>query len=86
MPQVSSHVIQRFPRYAVLILKLADESDEFASLCDDYTLVVETLRRLERSTLERSTQARRDEVIADYRTYLIELELEIADALTAASM
>ena len=79
MPTTSCrHVLQRFPREAALIAKLLDESEDFCSLCEDYELIVETLDRLLRNP------ASDEGLIKEYRSFLLELELEIADALTNA--
>lgn len=75
----SQHVIDRFPQQAQLISKLLVESEEFRSLCEDHALVVETIARLESEERDRA-----EGLIREYRDFLLELELDIADALTAA--
>lgn len=71
------HVVDRFPQQTHLIARLVDESEEFRGLCEDHELVVETIARLEGEKC-------RAEIIQDYRDFLLELELDIADALTIA--
>jgi hypothetical protein len=73
------HAIDRFPQQAQLIARLADESEEFRSLCEDHALVIETIARLEEEKQDRAKS-----VIRDYRDFLLELELDIADALATA--
>jgi len=75
---ICRHVLQRFPREAALIARLVDESEDFCSLCEDYELIVETLDRL-------YMKPESDKgLIEEYRSFLLELELDIADALTNA--
>jgi hypothetical protein len=71
-----TQVAQRFPEQTELIEKLALESEAFRSLCEDYTMVVQSVAQLRDRQL-----AAGDEAAEDYRGYLLELELDIADAL-----
>jgi uncharacterized protein YdcH (DUF465 family) len=79
MPATLRHVVLRFPQQAVLISKLERESDEFRSLCEDYELVVETLVKL-----ETGASPSNETTLREYRSFLVDLELDIADALTNA--
>jgi hypothetical protein len=79
MPTTLRHVVLRFPQQAVLIAKLERESEEFRSLCEDYDLVIEMLEKLESSAPPLD-----DKTLQEYRSFLFDLELDIADALTNA--
>jgi hypothetical protein len=60
------------------VAKLAGSSEEFRSLCEDYILAVETLRRLEAPhRLEDHPK------VVEYQRIVGELEGEIAGALAA---
>jgi hypothetical protein len=69
-------VAERFPQQAELVQRLARESEAFLSLCEDYTLLIETLAQLRMRHDPGSRSA-----VDDYLGYLLELELDIADAL-----
>jgi hypothetical protein len=73
-------VMERFPQQAELAVNLTARSEEFRSLCEDYALVVETLARLQQQRRPPS-----DNSVQEYQSYLLELELDIADALTNGS-
>jgi hypothetical protein len=75
-----TQVAQRFPKQAELIEKLTLESEAFRSLCEDYTMVVQSLAQLRDRQL-----AANDEAAEDYSGYRLELELDIADALATWS-
>jgi len=79
MPAALRQVVLRFPQQALLIAKLERESEDFRSLCDDYELVVEMLTMLESAPLRSD-----EKTLQEYRSFLIDLELDIADALTNA--
>ena len=70
-------VMERFPQQAELATRLAARSAAFRSLCEDYALVVEALARLRQQGRPRS-----DDAVQEYQSYLLELELDIADELT----
>ena len=70
-------VLERFPQQAALVVKLTKRSEDFRSLCEDYALVLDALAQLQ----NRSGQP--DGQIEEYRSYLLELELDIADALAS---
>jgi hypothetical protein len=72
-------VVDRFPQQSELVCALAQTNADFRSLCEDYTLVIENLRQL-----RIQGGADSDAAIEEYRGYLTELELDIADALTIA--
>jgi hypothetical protein len=71
------HVLERFPQQAALVVKLTKRSEDFRSLCEDYALVLDALAQLQ----ARSGQP--DGQMEEYRSYLLELELDIADALAS---
>lgn len=77
MPTAVQHVLERFPQHATLISELLAVSEEFRSLCEDYALVLETIARLERQGRPAS-----DGTLDEYRIHRLELELDIAEALT----
>lgn len=79
MPATLRHIVLRFPQQAVLIAKLERESEEFRSLCEDYDLVIEMLTKLESSAPPSD-----EKTLQEYRSFLFDLELDIADALTNA--
>jgi hypothetical protein len=76
MPILVKHVMDRFPAEADLVLRCALESESFRSLCEDYALALEALRRLE--AFDRHMVESR---IADYRVLMRELEREIQGIL-----
>jgi hypothetical protein len=80
-PPLFRHVLDRFPQHTTLIQRLARESQEFCSLCEDYALVIETIDRLK----DQRTSADGSD-LAEYGSFRLELELDIADALTRATM
>jgi hypothetical protein len=72
LPIFIKDVVDRFPGDAVLIARYARGDSGFCSLCEDYALALEVVRRLE--TSERAMVERR---IADYRALMRELEGDI---------
>ena len=82
MARPATQVIERFPEHEVAIERLIKRSDSFRSMCDDYALGIDALRRW-----ERTTDPKRAVRIAELRESLAELEEEILTALepTAAS-
>jgi len=76
MPILVRHVMDRFPADADLVLQCALENERFRSLCEDYALALEALRRLE--ALDRRMVESR---IADYRALMTDLEREIQSTL-----
>lgn len=73
------HVLKRFPEHAALIAKLANEDNAFLALCEDYSLVAETLVELRGH--RRLPKELQESAIREYGIFLAELELDIADAL-----
>ncbi|TSD83747.1 hypothetical protein FFK22_036155 [Mycobacterium sp. KBS0706] len=67
--------IERFPHLAHQIGRLADQSETFRSLCEDYQLAVEALDTL---VIRRPHD---DKVIGEYRALVGELEADIEAAL-----
>jgi hypothetical protein len=74
-----AQVLERFPRDAAVVAQLLVESETFRVVCEDYALARSTLARL-----EQSNQAREPPEVADYRSLVVELEKEIAEALQNA--
>ena len=76
MARPATHVIQRFPRHELAIERLVRTSESFRSMCDDYAVGVEALRRW-----ERASDPRRAARIAELREALAELEKEMLEVL-----
>ena len=76
MARPATHVIKRFPEHELAIERLVRTSESFRSMCDDYAVGVEALRRW-----ERATDANHSVRIADLRDVLVELEEEMLDVL-----
>jgi hypothetical protein len=76
MARPATYVIKRFPEHELGIERLVRRSESFGSMCDDYAVGVEALRRWERAIDPK--QAMR---IAELRDALAELEEEILEAL-----
>ena len=76
MARPATHVIKRFPQHELVIERLIRTSESFRSMCDDYAVGVEALRRW-----ERATDPRRAARIAELRESLAELELEMLEVL-----
>jgi len=76
MAKPATHVTRRFPEYELAIERLARGSESFRSMCDDYAVGVEALRRW-----ERATDPKRAVRIAELRESLAELEEEMLEAL-----
>jgi hypothetical protein len=70
-------VLERFPQQAALVVDLTERSESFRSLCEDYALVLDALAQLQNASRSPDGQ------IEEYRSYLLELELDIADALAS---
>lgn len=77
MPTPFQQVLERFPQHATLISELLAVSEEFRSLCEDYVLVLDTIARLECQSRPAS-----DGTLKEYCNHRLELELDIAEALT----
>jgi hypothetical protein len=76
MARPATHVIRRFPQHELAIQRLIRTSESFCSMCDDYAVGVEALRRWERaSDLKRAAR------IAELRESLAELEAEMLEVL-----
>jgi hypothetical protein len=70
------HVTKRFPEHELAIERLVRTNESFRSICDDYTVGVEALRRW-----ERSPDPKRTVRIAELRESLAELEKEMLEVL-----
>jgi hypothetical protein len=70
------YVIERFPQHELAIERLFRTCETFRSICEDYAVGIEALRRW-----NDSTDPRRSERIAELRDTLAELEQEILEAL-----
>lgn len=68
-----ARVIARFPAAAATLRTLADTDAGFREICEEYALAQQSLAGFE----ARTDAAERPE-IADYRTVIAELEVEIA--------
>jgi hypothetical protein len=76
MARPATHVIKRFPEHELAIERLVRTSESFHSMCDDYAVGVEALRRW-----ELATDPKRALRIAELRDSLAELEEEMLEAL-----
>jgi len=76
----ATHVMERFPEHQLAIERLIQRSESFRSMCDDYAVGIEALRRWERATVP--IRAVR---IAELRESLAELEEEILRVLEQAA-
>jgi hypothetical protein len=76
MARPVTHVIKRFPEHELAIERLVRRSECFRSMCEDYAVGVEALRRW-----ERSTDPKRTVRIAELRESLAELEEEMLEEL-----
>ena len=72
-----SAVLQRFPEDAGLIRRLVLENPMFRELCDDYALARATLDTLNRT----SASEKQAEKIADYVSFVAELDQELSELL-----
>jgi hypothetical protein len=72
LPIFIRHVVARFPGHADLILRSARSDGDFCSLCEDYAVALEAVRRLEAS--DRPIVESR---IAEYRVLVSDLEGDI---------
>jgi hypothetical protein len=76
MARPAMHVIKRFPEHELAIERLVRRSESFRSMCDDYAVGIEALRRWERATDPKSAAR-----IAELRESLAELEQEMLEEL-----
>jgi ribosomal protein S19E (S16A) len=76
MVRPATYVIERLPQHELAIQRLVRTCETFRSICEDYAVGIEALRRW-----EGSTEPRRSERIAELRDALAELEQEILEAL-----
>jgi hypothetical protein len=76
MARPATRVIERFPQHELAIERLVRTSESFRSMCDDYAVGVEALRRW-----ERATDPKRVARIAELRESLADLEQEILEVL-----
>jgi len=75
-----SAVLQRFPEEAGLIRRLVLENPTFRELCDDYALARTTLETLNVT----SAGEKQAEKIADYVSFVSELEEELSELVENA--
>jgi hypothetical protein len=80
MARPATHVIKRFPEHELAIERLVRKSEGFRSMCEDYAVGVEALRRW-----ERATDPKRSARIAELRESLAELEEEMLEELKQAA-
>ncbi|MPY72867.1 MAG: hypothetical protein GEU87_01270 [Alphaproteobacteria bacterium] len=71
---------QLLPDRAEEIARLAAISEPFRSLCEDYALAVNTLRRLESENRQQDVER-----MVEYRELIAELERELSESLGAVS-
>jgi hypothetical protein len=76
-----AQVLARFPDRAALVAQLANGSETFRSLCEDYVLASTTLARLSSA----GEAERRSPIVEDYQLIVAELEKEIAATLSDAA-
>jgi hypothetical protein len=76
MPAVSRSVVARFPEHELAIERLFRRSEAFRSMCEDYALGLEALRRW-----QFDAASKRGTAIVELRHSLEELEAEILSAL-----
>jgi ribosomal protein S19E (S16A) len=76
MVKPAIYVIERFPQHELAIERLVRTCETFRSMCEDYAVGIEALRRW-----EGSPDPRRSERIAELSDALAELEQEILEAL-----
>jgi hypothetical protein len=76
MAKPATHLIKRFPEHELAIERLTRKSESFRSMCEDYAVGIEALRRW-----ERATDPQRAARIAELRESLAELEEEMLEAL-----
>jgi uncharacterized protein YdcH (DUF465 family) len=76
MAKPATHVVKRFPEHELAIERLVRKSESFRSMCDDYAVGLEALRRWERASDPKAAVR-----IAELRQSLLELEEEMLEAL-----
>jgi hypothetical protein len=76
MAKPATHIIKRFPEHELAIERLVRKNEDFRSMCEDYAVGVEALRRW-----ERATDPKRSARIAELRESLAELEEEMLEEL-----
>jgi hypothetical protein len=76
MANPATHLIKRFPEHELAIERLIRTNESFRSMCDDYAVGLEALRRW-----ERATDPKRAVRIAELRESLVELDEEILEVL-----
>jgi histidinol dehydrogenase len=79
MGRPAASVIERFPRHEPAIERLCRSSESFRSMCEDYAVGVEALRRWERAT--DATDPKQAVRTAELRESLAELEGEMLEML-----
>ena len=77
MGRPATSVIERFPKHELAIERLVRTSEIFRSMCEDYAVGVEALRRWERAN--DATDPERAVRIAELRESLAELEGEMLE-------
>jgi hypothetical protein len=76
MAKLATHVVKRFPEHELAIERLVRTSESFRSMCDDYAVGLEALRRWARATDPKGAVR-----IAELCQSLAELEDEMLEAL-----
>jgi hypothetical protein len=76
MARPATYVIRRFPEHELAIERLVRKNEGFRSMCEDYAVGLEALRRW-----ERASDSKRVVRIAELRESLAELEEEVLEAL-----
>jgi hypothetical protein len=76
MAKPATYVIKRFPEHELAIERLVRWNEDFRSMCEDYAVGFEALRRW-----ERASDPQRAARIAELRDSLAELEEEILEVL-----
>jgi hypothetical protein len=74
-----SRVIERFPEHALGVRESFLRDERFRSVCTDYCLACDSLARF-----EALSDARHRDVIAEYRSLMGDLEIELAERLPGA--
>jgi hypothetical protein len=76
LPSSVSCVAGRFPGDIQLVIRLAVESEDFRSICEDLALAVETLRQLDKQDPGKDSAT-----TLEYRALVQELDQEIERVL-----
>jgi len=77
VPEAYMTMVSRlFPGHAAAVKRLADDSERFQSMCEDYGLAAETLSSLEIRNLPQDVERMRE-----YRVLVRDLERDLAEVL-----